>query len=145
MDIDEFAHALGVVFGRRRWVTLDLAPGPVHIEADEEIDGALAAGCGAAIRMEVLPVQIDGVCGAAYWGAAWQNIARLLRKSFTRPATTAPPMSSRQCQGLCGAPKGFARLEPPLPDDAYEAALLRPKGSKSNCDRRLLGLHLYRI
>ncbi|MET4043664.1 hypothetical protein QA633_07515 [Bradyrhizobium barranii] len=41
--------------------------------------------------------------------------------------------------------KGFARLEPPLPDDAYEAALLRPKGSKSNCDRRLLGLHLYRI
>ena len=43
MDIDELAHALGVVFGRPPLGELDLAPWPVHVEADEEIDGAVAA------------------------------------------------------------------------------------------------------
>ena len=43
MDIDEFAHALGVVFRRPTLGDLDLAPGPVHVDADEEIDGAVAA------------------------------------------------------------------------------------------------------
>ena len=43
MDIDEFAHALGVVFCRPPLGNLDLAPGPMHIDADEEIDGAVAA------------------------------------------------------------------------------------------------------
>src|SRR5258708_22252152 len=43
MDIDEFAHALGVVFRRPALGDLDLAPGPVHVDANEEIDGAVAA------------------------------------------------------------------------------------------------------
>src|SRR5258705_2806442 len=38
MNIDEFAHALGVVFCRAPLGYLDLAPGPVHVDADEEID-----------------------------------------------------------------------------------------------------------
>ena len=41
MDIDEFAHALGVVFCRPPLGELDLAPWPVHVDADEEIDGAI--------------------------------------------------------------------------------------------------------
>ena len=32
VDIDEFAHALGVVFGRAPLGDLDLAPGPVDVE-----------------------------------------------------------------------------------------------------------------
>ena len=32
MDIDEFAHALGVVFGRAPLGDLDLAPGPMHVD-----------------------------------------------------------------------------------------------------------------
>ena len=43
MDIDEFAHALGVVFGRSPLGDLDLAPRSVRVEDDEEIDGAVAA------------------------------------------------------------------------------------------------------
>jgi hypothetical protein len=43
MDVDEFTHALGVVFGRAPLGDLDLAPGPVEVEADEEIDSAVAA------------------------------------------------------------------------------------------------------
>src|SRR5215207_10782681 len=43
MDVDEFTHALGVVFGRAPLGDLDLAPGPVDVEADEEIDSAVAA------------------------------------------------------------------------------------------------------
>ena len=43
MDIDELAHALGVVFGRPPLGDLDLAPGPMHVNADEQIDGAVAA------------------------------------------------------------------------------------------------------
>ena len=42
MDIDEFAHALGVVFCRPSLGDLDLAPGPMHVNADEQIDGAVA-------------------------------------------------------------------------------------------------------
>src|SRR5260370_15120417 len=42
MDIDEFAHALGVVFRRPSLGDLDLAPRPVHVDTDEEIDGAVA-------------------------------------------------------------------------------------------------------
>src|SRR5258705_8348350 len=43
MDIDEFAHALGVIFCRPPPGDLDLAPGPMHVDAGEEIDGAVAA------------------------------------------------------------------------------------------------------
>jgi hypothetical protein len=43
VDIDELAHALGVVFGRPPLGELDLAPGTMHVEDDEEIDGAVAA------------------------------------------------------------------------------------------------------
>jgi hypothetical protein len=43
MDIDEFTHALGVVFGRSPLSDLDLTPGTMHVEEDEEIDGAVAA------------------------------------------------------------------------------------------------------
>jgi hypothetical protein len=43
MDIDKLAHALGVVFCRPPLGDLDLAPRPMHIDADEEIDGAVAA------------------------------------------------------------------------------------------------------
>ena len=43
MDIDEFAHALGVVFRRPPLGDLDLAPGTMHVEDDEEIGGAVAA------------------------------------------------------------------------------------------------------
>ena len=42
MDIDKFAHALGVVFCCPPLGDLDLAPGPMHVDADEEIDGAVA-------------------------------------------------------------------------------------------------------
>jgi hypothetical protein len=43
VDIDELAHALSVIFGRASRGHFDLAPRPVHIEADEEIEGAVAA------------------------------------------------------------------------------------------------------
>lgn len=43
MHIDEFAHAVGVVYCRPPLGDLDLAPGPIHVDADEEIDGAVAA------------------------------------------------------------------------------------------------------
>jgi hypothetical protein len=43
MDIDEFAHAVGVIFCRPPFGDLNLAQGPMHVDADEEIDGAVAA------------------------------------------------------------------------------------------------------
>jgi hypothetical protein len=43
MDIDKFAHALSVVFCCPPLGDLDLAPRPMHVDADEEIDGAVAA------------------------------------------------------------------------------------------------------
>src|SRR5258707_2313850 len=43
MDIDELAHAVGVIFCRPPLGDLDLAPGPMDVDADEEIDGAVAA------------------------------------------------------------------------------------------------------
>lgn len=42
MDVDEFAHALGIVFCPP-FGELDLAPGTMHVEDHEEIDGAVAA------------------------------------------------------------------------------------------------------
>jgi hypothetical protein len=42
MDIDELAHALGVIFCRAPLGDLDLAPRLMHVEDDEEIDGAIA-------------------------------------------------------------------------------------------------------
>jgi hypothetical protein len=43
MDIDEFAHAVGVIFCCPPLGDLDLAPRSMHVDADEEIDGAVAA------------------------------------------------------------------------------------------------------
>src|SRR3979409_1820340 len=43
MDIDELAHAVGVIFCRPPLGDLDLAPGPMDVDADEPIDGAGAA------------------------------------------------------------------------------------------------------
>ena len=43
MDVDEFTHALGVVHGGAAVGDLDVAPAPMRIEGDEEIDGAVAA------------------------------------------------------------------------------------------------------
>src|ERR1700719_1789476 len=43
MDIDEFAHAAGVVSCRAPLGDLDLAPRPMHVDAHEEIDGAVTA------------------------------------------------------------------------------------------------------
>ena len=43
MDIDEFAHAVGVVRGGAALGEFDVAPTPMRIEGDEEIDGAVAA------------------------------------------------------------------------------------------------------
>ena len=43
MNIDEFAHALGVIPRGPPRGDLDLAPQPMHVDADEEIDGAVAA------------------------------------------------------------------------------------------------------
>src|SRR5882757_1957068 len=43
MDIDELAHAVGVIFCRPPLGDLDLAPRPMDVDADEEIDGAVAA------------------------------------------------------------------------------------------------------
>jgi hypothetical protein len=39
MDIGELAHALGAVFCRSPLG--DLAPRPLHVDADEEVDGAV--------------------------------------------------------------------------------------------------------
>jgi len=43
MDIDEFAHAVSIVHGGAPFGDFDLAPGPMRVEGDEEIDGAVAA------------------------------------------------------------------------------------------------------
>jgi hypothetical protein len=43
MDIDEFAHAVSIIHGGAPFGDFDLAPGPMRIEGDEEIDGAVAA------------------------------------------------------------------------------------------------------
>src|SRR5271156_4360627 len=43
MNIDEFAHALGVILRGPPLSDLDLAPWPMHVDANEEIDGAVAA------------------------------------------------------------------------------------------------------
>jgi hypothetical protein len=43
MDIDEFAHALGVVFRCPPLGDFNLAPRPMHVDANEEINSAVAA------------------------------------------------------------------------------------------------------
>jgi hypothetical protein len=43
MDINEFAHTLGVIFGGAALGDLDVAPGLVDVDADEEINSAVAA------------------------------------------------------------------------------------------------------
>src|SRR3546814_11661527 len=43
LDVDEIAHLLGKVDGRAPPGDRDLAPGPVGIHGDEQIDGAVAA------------------------------------------------------------------------------------------------------
>jgi len=42
VDIDEFAHAVGIVHGGAPFGDFDLAPGPMGVEGDEQIDGAVA-------------------------------------------------------------------------------------------------------
>ena len=42
MDIDELAHALGVVFCRPPLGDLDLAPGSMHVEEDEQVSRSIA-------------------------------------------------------------------------------------------------------
>lgn len=42
MDIDEFAHAVRVVYGGAAVRSLDVAPATMRVEASEEIDGAVA-------------------------------------------------------------------------------------------------------
>ena len=42
MDVAELAHALGEVGGGTSLGDLDLAPGAIDVEEDEEIDGAVA-------------------------------------------------------------------------------------------------------
>ena len=43
MDVDELTHAVSVVHGGAAVGDLDVAPAPIRIEGDEEIDGAVAA------------------------------------------------------------------------------------------------------
>src|SRR3954453_7732051 len=43
MNVDELAHAVGVVHGGAAVCNLDVAPAAMRIEGDEEIDGAVAA------------------------------------------------------------------------------------------------------
>jgi hypothetical protein len=43
VDIDKFAHTVSVVHGGAPFGDLDSAPGPMRVEGDEEIDGAVAA------------------------------------------------------------------------------------------------------
>ena len=42
MDVDEIAHALGVIFCRSLLGDFDLAPGTMHVEKNEEIDRTIA-------------------------------------------------------------------------------------------------------
>jgi hypothetical protein len=42
MDVDEIAHALGVVFCRSPLGDFDLAPGTMNVEEYEEIDRPIA-------------------------------------------------------------------------------------------------------
>ena len=42
MDVDEIAHALGVVFCRSPLGDFDLAPWTMHVEENEEIDRTIA-------------------------------------------------------------------------------------------------------
>src|SRR6202166_2385852 len=42
MDIDEVAHAVGIIFCRSALSDFDLAPGTMDVEEDEEIDRAVA-------------------------------------------------------------------------------------------------------
>src|SRR5215472_856586 len=42
MDIDELAHALGVIFCRSSLSDLDLAPGSMRVEDDEQIGRSIA-------------------------------------------------------------------------------------------------------
>src|SRR5271166_3824085 len=42
MDIDELVHALGVVFCRSPLSDLDLAPGSMHVEEDEQVGRSIA-------------------------------------------------------------------------------------------------------
>src|SRR5450432_4917792 len=43
MDIDEFTHAVRVIYGGATVCNLDVAPATMRIEGNEEIDGAVAA------------------------------------------------------------------------------------------------------
>src|SRR4030095_8411393 len=43
VDIDQVAHAVGEVAGGALLRDLHLAPGPVRVEEDEQVDGAVAA------------------------------------------------------------------------------------------------------
>ena len=42
MDIDEFAHAVGVVHEGAAIGDVDITPAPMRIEGDEQVDGAVA-------------------------------------------------------------------------------------------------------
>ena len=45
LDIHEFSHALGVIFGGAPLCDLDVAPGPVSVDAAEQIDSVVGAIC----------------------------------------------------------------------------------------------------
>ena len=60
MDLGEFAHALGVVLCRPPLGDLDLTPRPMHVDTDEEIDGAVAAVL-AIVTFELTRLGRDGL------------------------------------------------------------------------------------
>src|SRR5947208_9265498 len=71
MEIDEFAHALGIVLRRPPLSYLDLTPGPMHVENDEEIDSAVTA------ILVVVPFEL------AWRGGDWlAHLADELNRTF---------------------------------------------------------------
>jgi hypothetical protein len=81
VDIDEFVHALGVIFGGAPLgdLDLDVAPGPVNLDADEEINSAVAAIL-AIVAFELARLGRDGLAYLA------DKLDRSSRRSRPPPA-----------------------------------------------------------
>ena len=119
MDIDEFAHAVGVVFCRPPLGDPDLAPGPMHVDADEEIDGAVAA-IFAIVAFELARLGRDRLAHLAdELDRANMNGALSTHQWPTK--TIGPPRfrrSAMSATGECGHSTGVTSVANDVVDDA---------------------------
>ena len=78
MDVDQLAHAVGEVAAVAPLGDLDLAPGPVRVEEDEQVDRAVAA------VLAVVALQLAGL-GRDRLAHLADQLGRALVEAHHRP------------------------------------------------------------